>query len=93
MSRMLDVLEEFLTLHGHTYVRLDGSTGVEKRQRLMDRSARIEHICVIKILWLGASLELSFRCCFLSVAACVAPAAACLKRRVNYHGSRRNTGC
>lgn len=34
---MLDVLEEFLTLHGHTYVRLDGSTGVEKRQRLMDR--------------------------------------------------------
>lgn len=37
MSRMLDVLEEFLTLHGHTYVRLDGSTGVEKRQRLMDR--------------------------------------------------------
>lgn len=40
MSRMLDVLEEFLTLHGHTYVRLDGSTGVEKRQRLMDRYIR-----------------------------------------------------
>lgn len=40
MSRMLDVLEEFLTLHGHTYVRLDGTTGVEKRQRLMDRCPR-----------------------------------------------------
>ncbi|CAN0254268.1 unnamed protein product, partial [Hapterophycus canaliculatus] len=37
LPSMLDVLEEFLTLHGHTYVRLDGSTGVEKRQRLMDR--------------------------------------------------------
>ena len=42
MSRMLDVLEEFLTLHGHTYVRLDGSTGVEKRQRLMDRQGLID---------------------------------------------------
>jgi Helicase conserved C-terminal domain len=37
MTRMLDVLERFLALHGHTYVRLDGSTGVERRQRLMDR--------------------------------------------------------
>ncbi|CAN0229628.1 unnamed protein product, partial [Phaeothamnion confervicola] len=37
MSRVLDILEEFLSLHGHSYVRLDGSTGVERRQRLMDR--------------------------------------------------------
>ena len=37
MSKMLDILETFLNLHGHTYVRLDGSTGIEKRQRLMDR--------------------------------------------------------
>jgi helicase SWR1 len=37
MSRMLDILEAFLNLNGHTYVRLDGSTGVERRQRLMDR--------------------------------------------------------
>jgi hypothetical protein len=27
----------FLNLHGHSYVRLDGSTAVEKRQKLMDR--------------------------------------------------------
>ena len=34
---MLDILEVFLNLHAHTYVRLDGSTGVDKRQKLMDR--------------------------------------------------------
>jgi len=37
MSKMLDILEAFLNLHGHTYLRLDGSTGVDQRQRMMDR--------------------------------------------------------
>lgn len=37
MSKMLDVLEAFLNLNGHTYLRLDGSVGVDRRQRLMDR--------------------------------------------------------
>lgn len=37
MTRMLDVLEAFLNLHGHTYMRLDGSTKVEKRQQLTER--------------------------------------------------------
>ncbi len=37
MSKMLDILEVFLNAAGHTYVRLDGSTGVERRQCLMDR--------------------------------------------------------
>jgi hypothetical protein len=37
MSKMLDILEAFLNLNGHKYVRLDGSTGVDQRQRLMDR--------------------------------------------------------
>lgn len=37
MSKMLDILEAFLNLNGHTYLRLDGSTGVDHRQRLMDR--------------------------------------------------------
>jgi len=36
MSKMLDVLEDFINLHGHTYVRLDGSTKVENRQRLVE---------------------------------------------------------
>lgn len=35
MARMLDVLESFLNLHAHTYVRLDGSTKPEQRQILM----------------------------------------------------------
>lgn len=37
MTRMLDVLEAFLNLHGYTYLRLDGSTKVEKRQQLTER--------------------------------------------------------
>lgn len=37
MSKMLDVLEAFLNLNGHTYLRLDGGTSVDQRQRLMDR--------------------------------------------------------
>lgn len=37
MTRMLDVLEVFLNLHGYTYSRLDGSTKVEKRQQLTER--------------------------------------------------------
>lgn len=37
MTRMLDIMEIFLNLHGYTYVRLDGSTRVEVRQQLVDR--------------------------------------------------------
>jgi len=37
MSKMLDILEAFLNLNGHTYLRLDGATGVDRRQRHMDR--------------------------------------------------------
>jgi hypothetical protein len=37
MSKMLDVLEAFLNLHGHTYMRLDGSTKPEARQVMMQR--------------------------------------------------------
>lgn len=35
MAKMLDVLELFLNLHGHTYMRLDGSTKPESRQIMM----------------------------------------------------------
>uniref|UniRef100_K3WQJ0 Uncharacterized protein n=1 Tax=Globisporangium ultimum (strain ATCC 200006 / CBS 805.95 / DAOM BR144) TaxID=431595 RepID=K3WQJ0_GLOUD len=44
MSSMLNILEIFLNIHGHTYFRLDGSTKVEKRQSLMDRFNRDEKI-------------------------------------------------
>ncbi|XP_035000891.2 helicase SRCAP isoform X2 [Hippoglossus stenolepis] len=37
MTRMLDILEQFLNYHGHIYLRLDGSTRVEMRQSLMER--------------------------------------------------------
>ncbi|KAJ3183407.1 swr1 complex component [Geranomyces variabilis] len=37
MTKMLDILEVFLNLHGHRYLRLDGSTKVEQRQVLMER--------------------------------------------------------
>lgn len=40
MTRMLDILETFLNLHDHSYLRLDGSTKVEERQALMDRFNR-----------------------------------------------------
>lgn len=37
MSRMLDILEQFLNYHGHTYLRLDGATRIDQRQILMER--------------------------------------------------------
>ncbi|KAF2200648.1 hypothetical protein GQ43DRAFT_441374 [Delitschia confertaspora ATCC 74209] len=37
MTRVLDILEQFLNIHGHRYLRLDGATKVEQRQILTDR--------------------------------------------------------
>lgn len=37
MSRMLDILEQFLNYHGHTYLRLDGATRIDQRQIMMER--------------------------------------------------------
>jgi E1A-binding protein p400 len=37
MARMLDIMEKYLNLHDFTYVRLDGNTKVEQRQRIVDR--------------------------------------------------------
>jgi SNF2 family DNA or RNA helicase len=37
MSKMLDILEEFLCMLGVSFVRLDGSTKIEMRQYLMDK--------------------------------------------------------
>ena len=48
MSKMLDVLEAFLNLHGHTYMRLDGSTKPEARQvgGLTDRQIAAAASCI-----------------------------------------------
>lgn len=40
MTKVLDILEIFLNIHGYTYLRLDGATRVEKRQMLMERFNR-----------------------------------------------------
>ncbi|OAX84739.1 hypothetical protein ACJ72_00878 [Emergomyces africanus] len=37
MTKMLDILEQFLNIHGHRYLRLDGATKVEERQNLTER--------------------------------------------------------
>ena len=36
-TRMLDVLEHFLSIYSYPYLRLDGSTKPEERQRLMEK--------------------------------------------------------
>ena len=37
MTKVLDILEQFLNIHGHRYLRLDGSTKLEERQILTER--------------------------------------------------------
>lgn len=37
MVRVLDILEQFLNIHGHRYLRLDGQTKIEQRQILTER--------------------------------------------------------
>ncbi|RKP25843.1 P-loop containing nucleoside triphosphate hydrolase protein [Syncephalis pseudoplumigaleata] len=44
MTRMLDVLEAFLNLHGYRYLRLDGATKVDQRQLMTERFNADERI-------------------------------------------------
>eukprot|EP00915_Cephaloidophora_sp_WS-2016_P001350 GHVH01001915.1.p1 GENE.GHVH01001915.1~~GHVH01001915.1.p1 ORF type:complete len:1196 (+),score=199.06 GHVH01001915.1:1841-5428(+) len=37
MSKMLDILESYLSFKGYNYLRLDGSTKIESRQAMVDR--------------------------------------------------------
>ncbi|KAI9884095.1 MAG: hypothetical protein M1823_004125 [Watsoniomyces obsoletus] len=37
MTKVLDILEQFLNIHGHRYLRLDGATKVEERLVLTER--------------------------------------------------------
>ncbi|KAF1812139.1 hypothetical protein P152DRAFT_458548 [Eremomyces bilateralis CBS 781.70] len=37
MTKVLDILESFLNIHGHRYLRLDGATKIEQRQILTER--------------------------------------------------------
>eukprot|EP00400_MALV-I_sp_L67-5_P000198 gene198-425_t len=44
MAKMLDVLEQFININRFTYVRLDGSTKVEDRQRIVQRFNQSEKL-------------------------------------------------
>ena len=46
MTKVLDILEQFLNIHGYRYLRLDGSTKVEQRQVLTDRFNNDDRILV-----------------------------------------------
>ena len=46
MTKVLDVLEQFLNIHGHRYLRLDGGTKIEQRQILTERFNNDEKIPV-----------------------------------------------
>lgn len=46
MTKVLDILEQFLNIHGHKYLRLDGNTKVEQRQILTDRFNNDKRILV-----------------------------------------------
>lgn len=37
MTKVLDILEQFLNIHGYRYLRLDGATKIEQRQILTER--------------------------------------------------------
>jgi len=37
MSKMLDILQAFLSHHNYNYFRLDGSTHIDQRQAMMER--------------------------------------------------------
>lgn len=44
MTKVLDILEQFLNIHGHRYLRLDGATKIEQRQILTERFNRDDRI-------------------------------------------------
>ncbi|MCJ1353023.1 MAG: swr1 complex component [Icmadophila ericetorum] len=46
MTKVLDILEQFLNIHGYRYLRLDGSTKIEQRQILTDRFNNDDRILV-----------------------------------------------
>ena len=46
MTKVLDILEQFLNIHGHRYLRLDGATKIEQRQILTDRFNNDDRILV-----------------------------------------------
>ncbi|MCJ1272865.1 swr1 complex component [Puttea exsequens] len=46
MTRVLDILEQFLNIHGYRYLRLDGATKIEERQVMTERFNSDDRILV-----------------------------------------------
>lgn len=46
MTKVLDILEQFLNIHGYRYLRLDGATKIEDRQLLTEKFNRDPRISV-----------------------------------------------
>jgi len=69
MTKVLDILEEFLSYQGHRYLRLDGSTKIEQRQILTERfNSNDKILCFISSTrsgGLGINLQVSLTECTL----------------------------
>lgn len=63
MTKVLDILEVFLSFHGHRYLRLDGSTKIEQRQIITERfNSNNKILCFISSTrsgGLGINLQVS----------------------------------
>lgn len=63
MTKVLDILEIFLSFHGHRYLRLDGSTKIEQRQIITERfNSNDKILCFISSTrsgGLGINLQVS----------------------------------
>ena len=70
MTKVLDILEEFLSYQGHRYLRLDGSTKIEQRQILTERfNSNDKILCFISSTrsgGLGINLQVSFSLHYLT---------------------------
>ncbi|KAJ8680256.1 hypothetical protein QAD02_016043 [Eretmocerus hayati] len=61
-TMVLDILEEFLTIRGHRYLRLDGQTPVMERQDLIDEFTEDSEIFVFLLSTKAGGLGINLTC-------------------------------
>ena len=71
MTRILDILEDFMVMRKYKYCRIDGNTDYETREKSIDNfnAPGSEIFCFIlstRAGGLGINLQVSFSCCFSS---------------------------
>lgn len=59
MTRMMDILEEYLGLRGYTHVRLDGQMSVQERRQVVDRFMTDSRVFVFLLSTRAGSLGLN----------------------------------